>query len=244
MVPLLFLIFINNIRFVITFCSRLLYADDLQIYINSDTSTSKLSQAKETLEVGIRSIFSWSLQNHLITNPEKNKLILFGPSLLIKQMHDSGFSIQPDTNSITPSFFVKNLGITLDSDLSSNSYITNLIKSVNYTLYRLRHFQNVTNQDLRKKLVVALIFPHLDYCSSATGVLSEAKYDVLQKILNSCAIYVCLLGYRDHVTSSKLSFGWFSIRNRRLSNSLCYLYNLIETGIPQYNRQKVFLHIN
>ena len=111
-------------------------------------------------------------------------------------------------------------------------------------MFRLRYFQNLTNFDLRKKLVVSLIFPHLDYYSSAIGELSKTQCDVLQKLLNSCVRYVFQSRYRDHVTPLRLSLGWLSIKHRRLVKSLCCIFNLLSTGKPQYNREKIVLHVN
>ena len=145
---------------------------------------SNLSLSKSLLEEDIASILEWSKMNHLITNTDKTKFIIFGPESEVNELYLTNFSLHTDTHNIPLSTSVKNLGINIDRDLSWVSYISKLSKLINFTLYRLRFFQNVTNLELRKKLVVVLIFPHFDYCSSAIGDLSESQYDMLQKLLN------------------------------------------------------------
>ena len=142
----------------------------------------------------ISSIYAWSNSNHLITNPGKTQFIIFGPELEVNDLYRNNFSLNPDMHHLPLSPLVKNLGINIDKDLSWDSYINKLSKSINFTLYRLRYFQNMTNLELRKKLGVALVFPHFDDCSPALGNLSEYQYDLLQKLLNSCVRYACRLG--------------------------------------------------
>ena len=91
---------------------------------------------------------------------------------------------------------------------------------------------------------MALIFPHFDYCSYAIDVLSKSQYDILQKLQNSCVRCVHQSRLRDHVTPLSLSLGWLSIKNRRLVNSLCCIFSLLDTDKPRYNKDKIALHVN
>ena len=240
--PILFLLFINDLQFWIGHSSRMLYADDLQIYLHS--YISDLTQSRKKLESDIGSIKVWSETNNLCLNEKKTQFIIFGKKQIVEELYSSKFSLQPDAVTISLSFSVKNLGITIDSDLSWDSYISNLSKIINFTMFRLRYFQKLTNFELRKMLIVALIFPHFDYCSSAIGELSKTQCDILQKLLNSCVRYVFQSRYRDQVTPLRLSLGWLSIKHRRLVNSLCSVYTLLKSGKPQYNRVKIVSHVN
>ena len=57
-------------------------------------------------------------------------------------------------------------------------------------------------------------------------------------------IYLFKSRYRDHVTPLRLSLGWLSIKHRRQMNSLCCVFNLLNTGKPFYNREKIVQHVN
>ena len=59
--PLLLLLFINDLQFWICHSSRMLYADDLQIYLHSQYS--ELTQSRNELLSDIDSIKDWSKTN-------------------------------------------------------------------------------------------------------------------------------------------------------------------------------------
>ena len=110
----------------------------------------------------INSIKGWSMTNNLTLNEDKTQFIIFGKKPVVEELYLHNFSLSCGSTVINLSSSVKNLGITIDNDLSWDSYIASLSKIINFTLYRLRYFQNLTNYELRIKLVVALIFPHFD----------------------------------------------------------------------------------
>ena len=80
---------------------------------------------------------------------------------------------------------VKSLGVTLDSRLNWEAHITQIEKKVNRVLYTLRFIRNRTSEDLRKRLVQALVVPHLDYCNVVYVDASIKLKARLQRLSNS-----------------------------------------------------------
>ena len=72
--PLLFLVFIDNIRHQIKYSKWLLYAGDLQICIH--TETNNIQDALLKLDTNIILVFDWALENKLILNFKKLKQLL------------------------------------------------------------------------------------------------------------------------------------------------------------------------
>ena len=108
----------------------------------------------------------------------------------IKDIKDLLPALQLSEGPIPLSRTSKNLGVIIDSTLTSNDHIKKIAKSVNYILYRLKYFRHLTDLALRKYLITSLVFPHLDYCSSIFGELHQSQDLIIQKLLNSCVRYV------------------------------------------------------
>ena len=84
--PLLFLLFINNISSAIQFSNYLIYADDLQIYINF-----YINDFKETIRLfksDVLGILRWSNANSLNLNLAKTKLIILGSAYFVKIIYN------------------------------------------------------------------------------------------------------------------------------------------------------------
>ena len=72
-----------------------------------------------------------------------------------------------------------NLGVTFDSCLSFEPHIKSLCFRLNGTLFYLNKVKNTLDQKSTILLINALIFSHINYCSSVCGKCSEKlRYEV------------------------------------------------------------------
>ena len=76
----------------------------------------------------------------------------------------------------------KNLGLTLDQKLSYLPHITNISKSINYTLHTIRLIRPSITTELAKLLDTSLILPRLDYCNSSLNSLPAHTIKMLTKL--------------------------------------------------------------
>ena len=74
--PLLFLIYMDDIGSHIFYAKKLLFADDLQIYIQIPKKDYNLGIS--LLQSDLRNIETWSSQNNFRFNKEKANFIIFG----------------------------------------------------------------------------------------------------------------------------------------------------------------------
>ena len=97
---------------------------------------------------------------------------------------------------------VKNLGVIFDSRLSFEHHIKSLCSRLNGTLSYLNKVKNTLDQKSGILLINALIFSHLNYCSSIWGKCSEKLHYEVQKCINFAAKVASNGKYlkRDHVT--------------------------------------------
>ena len=78
---------------------------------------------------------------------------------------------------------VKNLGVIFDSRLYFEHHIKSLCSPLNGTLSYLNRVKNTLDQKSRILLINALIFSHLNYCSSIWGKCSEELQYEVQKCI-------------------------------------------------------------
>ena len=109
--PILFLIFINDLQDNIKHCSRILYADDLQIYTHASPEPL-LDSLKQLLEDSI-SISKWSTENKLQLNAKKTIAMILGRFSEIEDIKDLLPALMLCEGSIPISRTSKNLGVIL-----------------------------------------------------------------------------------------------------------------------------------
>lgn len=234
--PLLFILYINDICKALPTdkVKHLLYADDLQIYIQ--ISRDKLHEGVNLLAEAARSIQEWANAAGLRLNVAKTKAILFGPSKTVSEIMLSdleGVKLY-DGTFIPFSSSVTSLGVVLDSSLSWKDHINSIGKKINKVMYCLRHFRRFTDENLRKKLVEALAFPHIDYCSVVYSDASLQLRTRIQVMQNSCIRYIHGLKGTDRVTPHRVKLAWMRTDTRRFYFLGLALYKILREKTPSY----------
>ena len=184
--PLLFCLYINDIKTHLPDNTlHLLYADDLQVYLQ--VSPEGMPTAIETLSLTARRVSAWAESVALRLNHEKTKAIFFGTGTFVDRLNSLNYPGVDMGNGITIPFEkeVKSLGVILDSKLNWESQITSVEKKVNRVLYTLRFIRHYTTETLRTKLIQSLVTPHIDYCSTVYLGASYLLKARMQRLSNS-----------------------------------------------------------
>ena len=119
--PLLFLVFIDNLPNSCSESLLFLFADDCKS-ISSDIPA---------LERNFRSCFRWAQENLLTFNLSKTNFIASGKS-------SPGLSLNIENTAIPASNTVKDMGLTISSNLSCSSHIELKVKSAFSIFYNLK----------------------------------------------------------------------------------------------------------
>ena len=101
------------------------------------------------------------------------------------------------------------------SCLSFEHHIKSLCSRLNGTISYLNSFKNTLDQKSRILLINALIFSHLNYCSSICGKCSEKLQYEVQKCINFAAKVASNGKYlkRDHVTPLLRNLKWINFNS-------------------------------
>ena len=194
----------NDIRSHILYAKRLIFADDLPIYLQVPKKDYNLGIS--LLQSDLKGIETWSSQNNFYLNKEKTNFIIFGNKFLNFYTNKTTFYFSGTHIPLSKS--VNNLGIFLDHDMRWNTQINHMTKSINYVLYRLRNFKNFISPSPRKRLISSLIFPIFDYGAFPMGDLLKYQYERLQKIPNATVRYVSDIKFPSRTSPARLQLGW------------------------------------
>ena len=142
----------------------------------------------------------WYSENCLKMNSNKTQCILFATPNFNKRTETFQITIDDTVRHMEDT--VKNLGVIFDSRLSFEHHIKSMCSRLNVTLSYLNRVKNTLPQKPWIFLINALIFSHLNYCSSIWGKWSEKFQYELQKCINFAAKVASNEKYlkRDQVT--------------------------------------------
>ena len=234
--PLLFSLYVNDLPGVLgeREVSHIFYADDLQIYVH--TTKNKIGEGVSELSDAARLVSDWARHSDLNLNAGKTKAILFGSRRNVNEAFGGGVPgivlqggvVVPFENQVI------SLGVTLDSKLTWEPFVTQVTKKVNKALYSLRFIRSCTTEALRRRLVETLVQPHLDYCAVVCLDASGEQRRRLQRLSNLCVRYIFGVRRDEHVTPYRLRLGWMRADTRRSYFAAVLLYKIVRMSEPGY----------
>ena len=121
--PLLFCIYTNDFPTVTQTCNLNSFVDDSKISLSFPVE--EMSEAKYKLETDLRLVAEWCCKNSLLINPEKTKFMLVGSRQLLKAIPEN-MSLKFLNKTIVSATFIKDLGITIDHNLTYSKHISQL----------------------------------------------------------------------------------------------------------------------
>ncbi len=123
--PVLFNIYINDLRDAISGCGVVQYADNTQLVHTG--SVEALPDLIERAEITLSLAKKYISSNGLMLNSDKTQCIFIGTRPIIRLLPlDTKDNI--DNTSITPSTHVKNLGVIMDCHLNFDAHIHEMYK--------------------------------------------------------------------------------------------------------------------
>ena len=70
---------------------------------------------------------AWCSAKRVQLNPSKSEIIWFGTRATPKRLENTNLSLHVETDTVTPSSVVRDLGVLLDSELAMRQHISNTV---------------------------------------------------------------------------------------------------------------------
>jgi hypothetical protein len=233
--PLLFVIYINDI----TRCASSLegvgnvslFADDMKVYSTEATN----------LQVSLNHICVWLAERQLNLAPHKCTTILIKKPSVEINVHD--FYLDDTTVALCNS--IKDLGVTISSDLKWANHVDYLYKSASATSYQILKAFKTTNIWTLLKLFTTYVRPKLEFNTSVWSPYLSKDIEKIEKIQRSftrAAFLRCnikFFSYENRLFQLNIK----SLASRRIIFDLILIFKIIH-GLSDMNFHDFFVYIS
>ncbi|KAK3528885.1 hypothetical protein QTP70_012078 [Hemibagrus guttatus] len=168
--------------------------------------------------------------HQLKLNPSKTELLIIpGDPSPAQEL-----AISLSNSMISPSATARNLGVTMDNQLSFSSHVTNVARSCWFLLYNIRRIRPFLSTQATQMLVQSLVISRLDYCNSLLAGLPLNAIRPLQMIQNTAARLVFNLSKFSHTTPLLRSLHWIPVAACIRFKTLMLAYKAKNGPAPSY----------
>ena len=221
--PMLFTLYMNDLPTVTKFSNIKSYVDDTKIYLScaSKDIHSCLQRVAEDLE----SIAGWCCANHLLINPDKTKLLLFGTRQLVSKLTD--VTVPFLGQQLRPVSSAKDLGVILDSGLTFNDHILSLSSSLLFSLCQISRIRHLFSKEVLYITINSIVFSKLFYCSAVWSGTYKQNIHKLQLLQNFAARILTETKKYDHITPVLKTLGWLTIEEQLWLRDVTMIYKCV-----------------
>ena len=224
--PLLFLLYINDLRLCLSETSCGHFADDTFIIYNS----KKPKSIETIINHELKKVSRWLRLNKLSLNAAKTEVIFFRSSR--HALDYDKISIKMNGLKLTPVEYVKYLGMYIDKNLDWNHHIQELAKKLNRANGILSKLRYNTSLDICKQVYYAIFYSYLIYGCNVWGFSSEENINAIQVLQNKCVRIMTFAPYNSNVDQSFLDLKLLKVREVIKLQQLKVVYDFHDKSLP------------
>ena len=217
--PLLFLIFINDMKN----CSRILkfiqFADDTTLLFSS----SDIKILNEILEREANKVILWFNANKLIINLTKTNCMMFSNKRNIPQLNITLNNTVLEVKSETTF-----LGVVIDNKLSWKAHILHISGKISKSIAILRILRYSFPKNVLRMIYMSLIFSHINYCNLIWGSAKKTILEPLFKLQKKAVRLVNNSQYLDHSDPIFNSLKILTVHKVFKLNCLIFIYKCLK----------------
>lgn len=234
---LLFSIFINNITKYIKNSESIIFADDVQLFIESDVN--QVDTAIARINDDLMNIGKFSNEYGLTLNAKKSGAIVISSKHNLNRLQYENISkIRMGEEVIEYSNSIRDLGYFLNRYGSNDEYIKVIMRKGYGSLNSLQHLRKTLPEETKLQLIKSLVLPIIDYmdvvyhCFDARG--SGQMSNRLEKLQNSCIRFVKNIRKSEHITQHRNDLNLLTLNNRRIHHVASMIYKILNGKAPPY----------
>ncbi|CAB4038293.1 Hypothetical predicted protein [Paramuricea clavata] len=208
--PLLFSIYTNDLPSSVHHSKLESYVDDSKLLLSF--TVANVDCLKQQLEEDLYLIANSCSENELLINPGKTKYMLIGTRQNLQQL-PVDMTINFLNETITPVSFAKDLGMTIDSYLTYDQHITNLVSSCMNSLCQINRVKKCFDKEALTLIVSALVMNKMFYCSTVWSNTSSTNIKKLQLVQNFACRIITNIGKFDHISPGLRELNWLPVKD-------------------------------
>ena len=157
--PLLFLIYINDLKSCLSICKAIIFADDTTIYITGKNKKDLIFELTNDLAC----LKEWFDTSKLSLNISKTNYMMFHPKRVRIETVDDDYVLLIGNEAINEVHSVKFLGLHLDKHLEWTEHFKVLHRKLGRANYLLNSVKNIIPKRIMRTLYHSLFYSHLMY---------------------------------------------------------------------------------
>lgn len=244
---ILFSIFINNIVKYIRQCKKELFADDVQIYIESDIGA--VHEGIQKINEDLKNIEIFTNEYGIEINPDKTEAIVISSAKNkgkleyeeLPKICINGTEIEYVEN-------VRDLGYQINRTLSSVDHVSAIQRKVYGALNSVYPLRNILPKEIKLQLYKTLILPIFDYTDIVYheyGVHgTNGLSDRLERLQNIAIRFISNVPRREHITPHRIDLKLMKLFDRRTLHILCQINRIFIGEAPPYLSDIISLNTN
>ena len=225
--PILFIMYINDIKLILDKCQLNLFADDTVVYCTG----KNINETVENVNNDLVKLVNWLKYKKLKLNINKTKALVI---TLKRNKHCGDIKIENEIIEKVES--VKYLGVVIDNRLNFNNHLEMIIKKVSAKfgiMFRLRKTLSFYAKIL---LYQALVEPHFNYCATILFLGNQEKLNELQVLQNKFMRLILNCDIMTRTNHMAKSLGWLTVQNRIKLNVNMFIHKIKNDMLPDYLR--------
>ena len=168
--PLLFLLYVNDMKNCSTILHFTQFADDTTLAYSCDN----LLELERILEREVTKVTHWLAANKLVLNLSKTHSMLFS----FKRAQQN-LKIQINNTDVEERAVSSFLGVLIDNKLNWKAHITHISNKVSKSIAILRSVRYCYPKNVLKMIYMSLIYSHLNYCNIIWGAAEDGIIEPL-----------------------------------------------------------------
>ena len=146
----------------------------------------------------MQTLEAWMSSNRLRLNPNKTQYIWFGTRQQLAKINLEALALEFPW--ITFSSSVRDLGVTLDQELTFTRHINLLCRDCYYQLRQLRVISRSLTPTAASTLVHAFVVSRLDHCSALYDGLPAVRIGCIERVLRAAARLIGRIPKFGHIS--------------------------------------------
>ena len=225
--PALLNIYITDLPAVPNLCSLKSYVDDSQLHLSFPVQETAM--AVEHLSKDLQRIAAWCCTHSLLINPDKTKLLLLGTTQMLARV-PKGFGVTLLSKEILPSCSKKDLGVIMDSRLSFDEHVTEVVSKCVGSLCQINRVKHLFGRSTLITIINSLLL--LFYCSSMWASTTKKIIARLQKVQNFAVRVVTGARKYDHITPVLKELHWLPVAKQLEARDTLMAFKCIKGLAP------------
>ena len=229
--PLFFLLFVNDLPFVLDDCEMDQYADDSTL----TATDASIENINDKLTRSCQAVSSWMASNQLKLNAGKTHIITLGTDRRLR-VPGNGVTVEMDGIILQedPQKSETLLGCEIQADLKWHVQVSELKSKLKKRLVGLSHIKFILPFNTRKIVSEGMFNSVLVYCLPLFGGCDVQEVKDLQVLQNKAARIVTHSPLRASRQGMFDELGWLTVKQLILYHTLLSVYRIRKSQEPEY----------